>query len=246
MVWVVALVVPLLLATRAMLAPDPSLARRHTLMSLPIVALLGAIIVSAALRMRLYVHYYGLTTERLYTLVFMGWLAIVLALLATTVLRGRGRAFVGGSVISGARAPDRAARRRARRRGGAREPRSRRSRPTRRLRSTSPISPASAATPCRSPWRATLATPATGAARLGRRRRTLRRRVASAESVGPRVAHGRATAESGRVAHVERRRTARDTRRRCALGGASPRASMRRALAAGRRAPTSAAANGED
>jgi hypothetical protein len=43
MVWVVTLVVPLLLATRAVLAPDPALARRHTLMSLPIVALLGAI-----------------------------------------------------------------------------------------------------------------------------------------------------------------------------------------------------------
>src|SRR5829696_3501174 len=101
MVWVVALVVPLLLATRATLGADPSLARRHTLLSLPIVALLGAIITSAALRMRLYVHYYGLTTERLYALVFMGWLAIVLALLATTVLRGNGRAFLGGSVISG-------------------------------------------------------------------------------------------------------------------------------------------------
>jgi hypothetical protein len=100
MVWVVALVVPLLLATRAALAPDPSLARRHTLLALPIVALLGAIIASAALRMRLYVQYYGLTTERLYTLVFMGWLTIVLALLATTVLRGRGRPFVAGSIVS--------------------------------------------------------------------------------------------------------------------------------------------------
>jgi hypothetical protein len=100
MVWVVALVVPLLLATRAALGADASLARRHTLLSLPIVALLGAIITSAALRMRLYVHYYGLTTERLYTLVFMGWLAIVLALLAATVLRDHGRTFVAGSVIS--------------------------------------------------------------------------------------------------------------------------------------------------
>ena len=100
MVWVVALVVPLLLATRAALAPEPSLARRHTLLSLPVVGLLGAIILSAALRMRLYVHYYGLTAERLYTLVCMGWLTIVLALLATTVLRGRGRTFVAGSVVS--------------------------------------------------------------------------------------------------------------------------------------------------
>ena len=100
MAFVVALVVPLLLATRAVLAPEPAIARRHTLLSLPIVVLLGAMILSAALRMRLYVHYYGLTTERLYTLVFMGWLAIVLALLATTVLRGQGRLFAGGSVIS--------------------------------------------------------------------------------------------------------------------------------------------------
>jgi hypothetical protein len=100
MVWVVALVVPLLLATRAALAPQPSLARRHTLLSLPVVGLLGAIILSAALRMRLYVQYYGLTSERLYTLVFMGWLTIVLALLAVTVLRGRGRPFVAGSVVA--------------------------------------------------------------------------------------------------------------------------------------------------
>ena len=100
MVWVVALVVPLLLATRAALLPDRALTRRHTLLALPIVGLLGAMILSAALRMRLYVHYYGLTTDRLYTLVFMGWLAIVLVLLAGTVLRGRGRTFVAGSVIS--------------------------------------------------------------------------------------------------------------------------------------------------
>ncbi|PYP81396.1 MAG: hypothetical protein DMD35_01380 [Gemmatimonadetes bacterium] len=101
MVWVVALVVPLLLATRASLAPEPALARRHTVLSLPIVGLLAAMIASAALRMRLYVQYYGLTTERLYALVFMGWLAIVLALLAATVLRGRGRPFVAGSVVAG-------------------------------------------------------------------------------------------------------------------------------------------------
>ena len=100
MVWVVALVVPLLLASRAAIAADAALVRRHTLLSLPVVALLGAIIVSAVMRMRLYVHYYGLTTERLYTLVFMGWLGIVLALLAATVLRNRGRTFVAGSVVS--------------------------------------------------------------------------------------------------------------------------------------------------
>ena len=47
--WPSSLVVPLLLATRAMLRPDAALERRHALLSLPVVALLGAIIVSAAL-----------------------------------------------------------------------------------------------------------------------------------------------------------------------------------------------------
>jgi hypothetical protein len=50
--------------------------------------------------MRLYVHYYGLTTDRLYTLVFMAWLAIVLVLLTATVLRDRGRPFVAASAVS--------------------------------------------------------------------------------------------------------------------------------------------------
>ena len=101
MVLVVVLVVPLLVATRAALAPDRALARRHTSLSMPVLALLATIIVSASLRMRLYVHYYGLSTDRLTTLVFMGWLLFVLALLASTVLRDRGRAFVAGSVLSG-------------------------------------------------------------------------------------------------------------------------------------------------
>lgn len=100
MVWVVVLVLPLLLVTRAALRPGPDLARRHSRLALPMVALLGVMIVSAMLRMRLYVHYYGLTLERFYPLVFMGWLAIVLAWLALTVLRGRGRTFVAGAVVS--------------------------------------------------------------------------------------------------------------------------------------------------
>ncbi|HET7187623.1 MAG TPA: DUF4173 domain-containing protein [Gemmatimonadaceae bacterium] len=100
MVWVVVLVLPLLLVTRAALRPGRDLARRHSMLALPMVGLLGVMIVSAMLRMRLYVHYYGLTLERFYPLVFMGWLAIVLAWLALTVLRGRGRMFVAGAVVS--------------------------------------------------------------------------------------------------------------------------------------------------
>jgi hypothetical protein len=66
-----------------------------------LIALLGIMIASAVLRMRLYVHYFGLTLDRFYPLVFMGWLVIVLAWLALTVLRGRGGSFVAGAVIAG-------------------------------------------------------------------------------------------------------------------------------------------------
>ena len=45
MVWVVTLVVPVLVGTRAALRPGKALARRHTLLSLPVIVLLGAIIV---------------------------------------------------------------------------------------------------------------------------------------------------------------------------------------------------------
>jgi hypothetical protein len=101
MVWVVLLVVPVLLATRAALRPGRELERRHTALALPLIGLLGVMIVSAMLRMRLYVRYYGLTLDRFYPLVFMGWLVIVLVWLALTVLRGRGRPFVAGAVVSG-------------------------------------------------------------------------------------------------------------------------------------------------
>ena len=101
MVWVVTLVVPILVGTRATLGPGRALARRHTLLSLPVVVLLGAIIASAMLRMKMYVHYYGLTTERLYPTVFMLWLATVIVWLALTVLRDWARPFIGGAVTSG-------------------------------------------------------------------------------------------------------------------------------------------------
>jgi len=101
LVWVVLLVVPLLLATRAALRDDPAATRRHTMLAAPIVALVGTIVLSAASRLRLYVNYYGLTTDRLYALVFMAWLGLVVVWLAITVLRGKGRPFVAGTALSG-------------------------------------------------------------------------------------------------------------------------------------------------
>ena len=101
MVWVVVLVVPVLLVTRATLRPGRALSRRHTALALPLLGLLGVMMLSSALRLRLYVHYFGLTTDRLYPLVFMGWLAVVLVWLACTVLRGGGRSFVAGATVTG-------------------------------------------------------------------------------------------------------------------------------------------------
>ncbi|MEO8880847.1 MAG: DUF4173 domain-containing protein [Gemmatimonadaceae bacterium] len=101
MLWVALLVIPLLLTTRAALEPSRDLERRHTALSIPLIVLLGAMLLSAATRMKLYVHYYGLTTERLYPMVFMAWLAMVLVWLAVTVLRGRGRTFIAGVAMSG-------------------------------------------------------------------------------------------------------------------------------------------------
>ena len=101
MVVVVALVVPVLVATRAFLRPGYALARRHTLLSLPIIGLLGAIGVSATLRLKMYVHFYGLTTDRLYALVFLAWLGFVLVWLSLTVLRDWGQPFVAGTLLSG-------------------------------------------------------------------------------------------------------------------------------------------------
>ncbi len=101
MVWVALLVIPVLLITRAALRDGAALERRHTALAIPLLLLLGAMILSAVLRMRLYVQYFGLTLDRLYPLVFMGWLVAVLAWLALTVLRGDGRFFAAGAVVAG-------------------------------------------------------------------------------------------------------------------------------------------------
>lgn len=101
MVWVVLLVVPTLMGSRALLHADRNLERRHTALAIPVLLLVGLMIVSAVLRLQLYVRYYGLTEDRLYALVFMAWLAAVLVWLALTVLRGAGRTFVAGAVVTG-------------------------------------------------------------------------------------------------------------------------------------------------
>lgn len=65
-----------------------------------LLALLAVVIASALQRMRLYQREFGLTEARLYATAFMLWLAVVLAWLAATVLRGRRHVFAGGAVAS--------------------------------------------------------------------------------------------------------------------------------------------------
>lgn len=100
LVVVAALVVPLILVTRAAISDEAAM-RMHRRLSLTLLVLLGAIMASAVIRMRLYVDHFGLSTDRLYALVFMAWLALVLIALALTVLREWTRPFAAVAVLSG-------------------------------------------------------------------------------------------------------------------------------------------------
>jgi Domain of unknown function (DUF4173) len=102
LVWVSLLVLPVLLGTRAAIpSTDEVTLRRHRQLAVPLIVLLGAMMISAAGRMQLYVQYYGLTVDRVFAMVFMGWLALVFVWLALTVLRGRARDFAAGMTVSG-------------------------------------------------------------------------------------------------------------------------------------------------
>ncbi|HET7603786.1 MAG TPA: DUF4173 domain-containing protein [Gemmatimonadales bacterium] len=99
---VACLLLPVLLGAHALIPESDGRAhRRFRRLALPLTLLLGAIMVSAFARMRLYVHYYGISTDRLYATAFMVWLVIVFGWLALTVLRARPRRFALGMVASG-------------------------------------------------------------------------------------------------------------------------------------------------
>ena len=102
LVMVSLLVLPVLLGTRAAIhADDATAIRRHRVLALPLLVLIGGVMASALGRMALYVHYYGLSTDRLFASVFMGWLAVVFAWYGLTVLRGRAHDFAAGMTITG-------------------------------------------------------------------------------------------------------------------------------------------------
>ena len=102
LVTVAALVLPVLLAANALLRRDtPRADRVYRTLAGTLLGLLFIIMYSAVRRMQLYVSVYGLSLDRLYATVFIGWLAIVFAWFAMTVLRGREKRFVAGVLVSG-------------------------------------------------------------------------------------------------------------------------------------------------
>ena len=101
LVMVSLLVLPVLLGSRAaILKEDMAAIRRHRALSIPLLVLLGGVMASALGRMALYVHYYGLSADRVFASVFMGWLALVFVWFGLTVLRGRSHDFAAGMTIT--------------------------------------------------------------------------------------------------------------------------------------------------
>ena len=102
LVWVAALVLPLLLLAHWLLKKDQP---RNELIFRSLagvqIALVAVMMVSAVQRMRLYQQAFGLTELRFYTTAFMTWLALVLGWFSVTVLRGRRERFAFGAVMAG-------------------------------------------------------------------------------------------------------------------------------------------------
>lgn len=101
LVWVVALVVPMLLVAEWLVdKSDPSALRLFRALAAIQIALVFVIAASAYRRMELYRDEFGLTRLRFFTTAFMIWLAVLLVWMAVTVLTGRRERFAGGALTS--------------------------------------------------------------------------------------------------------------------------------------------------
>lgn len=101
LVWVAALVLPMLLSAHWLLRKnDPACERLFRWLAGGLLVMLFVIMASAVGRMRLYQSAYGQTELRLYTTAFMGWLAVVFVWFALTVLRGARERFACGALVS--------------------------------------------------------------------------------------------------------------------------------------------------
>jgi hypothetical protein len=102
LVTVAALVLPVLLFGDWLLRKEnPAHERLFRWLAGALVVMLFIIMASALQRMRLYQQAFGLTELRLYTTAFMGWLAVVFAWFMLTMLRGSGKRFAFGALVSG-------------------------------------------------------------------------------------------------------------------------------------------------
>ena len=100
LVWVAALVLPLLLfASWLLRTENPRQLRRFRALAGALVLLVFAVMISAVQRMLLYTDQYGLTELRLYPTAFMAWLAMVFVWYLLTVLRGNRNRFVFGALM---------------------------------------------------------------------------------------------------------------------------------------------------
>jgi hypothetical protein len=102
LVTVTALALPTLLLAHWLLRTEGHGGRRvFRALAGTLIALLFVVMASALQRMYLFTQEYGLTELRIYTTIFMAWLAVVLVWFLLTVLRGRRDRFAFGALLSG-------------------------------------------------------------------------------------------------------------------------------------------------
>ena len=102
LVMVAALVLPLLIASAALVKRDaPRDWAVFRALALAMIALVAVMVVSAFQRLTLYVRVFGLTEDRVYATAIVVWLAIIFVLLIGTVLRRRDEGFALAALVSG-------------------------------------------------------------------------------------------------------------------------------------------------
>ena len=100
LVAVSALALPTLLGLHALIDPDSVRMRRvFKFLSLALVALLLVVMLSAALKMRLYMETYSLSTLRIYVAAALAFLGLVFAWFSLTTLRERANRFAWGGTL---------------------------------------------------------------------------------------------------------------------------------------------------
>lgn len=101
LVLVVGLAIPVLLGSHALLkAESKSSERLWRVMAVVMVSLLLVVMHSAVDRMRLYVDLYSLSTQRVYVLASLGWMALMLLWFLLTTVRGRSDRFAFGAFVA--------------------------------------------------------------------------------------------------------------------------------------------------